>query len=424
MSIKIGFILAFVWPMALAVFAQQEIFNAPIDVDKFNDPQGIEVDNYLIVKGEKEASTLFKIITPQKEVIDFTVPASGFVLIGSSSTEENITAYFSASAKPKDIQCLTLKKSNKTVNYGSLKNVESDGFLTFLNFNGKFHILRLGKKDQSLNLDSFLGDMKTDSSMIKIDDAELFSEIKSTRNFLNQTDIKPVFLPEGEASFEMARKQNKIYFRNNKLWLVMDHFGKEKDLATEMVCELDFDQHKFKKNMLSLTAEAKVDHNSFLYENTLFVLCIAKDYLIVDAFDISSLTKVKTFRQVKGLPFDFKKSYIIENDKLQGKDWEDKNNKPLDQDWEGKWSQESSSKYFFKFINGGTPVLSVSGHASDYRFLIGNYDDGRSKFNNTTSNYHHQIVEKKVYFYGYVTQSDLTPTTGKPTSHGRLSEIR
>lgn len=436
MSIKICLILAFMWPMALFAFAQQELFSAPINADKLTDLQGIEVDNYLIVKGENGLSTLFEIITPQKELHTFSVStASGAAFIGSSSTDADITVYFTTSAKPKDIQWLTFKKSNKTVNYNSLKNVEDAGFLAFLNFNSKFHILRLGKKDQSLNLDSFSDHVKTDSSTIVIDDAELFNEIKATRNFFSKPDIKPDFFPEGEVPFDRARKQNKVYFRNNKLWLVMDHFGKEKDSAAEMICELDFDQHKFKKNMLSLTAEAKVDHNSFLFRNTLFVLSIAKDYLIIDAFDISSMTKTKTFRQLKGLPFDFKKSYIREN------------NKPLDKDWEGKWSHESSSKYFFQFINGGTPVLSVSETASDYRFLIGNYE--APKLNSTggsmptgvgpistpggtvpgnvksvPSRSHGTSAEKNTYFYGYLTQSDLTPTVGKPSSHGRLFEIR
>jgi hypothetical protein len=428
------FILALVWPMAFIVFAQQEIFSSSIGFGALDKLQGIEIDGYLFVKGQKEANTLFEIITPQKESIVWSCSESGVALIGASSTDDDVTVYFSASVKPKNIQCLTLSKQNKASSNKDLKNVEDEGFLTYLNFNRKFHVLRIDKKNQLLGLESFSDGRKTDSSTIAIDDAELFKEIKATRNFLNKVDIKPVFIPEGEVPFEIAKNQNKIYFRHNKLWLVMDHFRKEKDLATVMVCELDFGLHTFKKSILSLTAEGNVDHNSFLYKDTLFTLSVAKEYLIIDAFDLNSMTKRKTFRQLKGLSFDFKKSYLIEN------------NKPIDKEWESKWSNESNSKYFFRFMNGGIPVINVSAVASDYRFLIGNYEPPKANSGggftsvgggtistpggtvqgpvvSLPSTPHGGSSGKKTYFYGYLTKSDLAPTTEKIRSHGRLFEI-
>jgi hypothetical protein len=183
-----------------------------------------------------------------------------------------------------------------------------------------------------------------------------------------------------------------------------------------------------------LTAEAEVDHNSILYQDTLFTLSIAKDYLVIDAFNLKTKEKLKTFRQLKGLAFDFKKSFLVEN------------SKPIDKDWSTTWSDNMFSKYFFKYINGGTPVISVTPAASDYRFLIGNYVEPKasagggftsvgggaigtpggtvqSPATTLSSGPYGSRQAKEIYFYGYLTKSTFTSAPDKFTSHGRLFEM-
>lgn len=423
-------ILFFLLILSEVAFAQKAMVSAPVSINELIDFQGIEADGYLIIKGVKSSesnTTLFFVITPNKEVLASSTIKGSFEIIGSSFTFSDLTVYFASSLMTKEVHSLTLVKNTRTLSFKKIR-VDHAGFLCYLSFDSKFHLLRENKKTRSLCLDSYSDTKKTDSLCIPITDKELFRQIISTRSRFSKEDQKPVFIREGlEIPFDGVRNQNKIYYRNQRLWLVMDDVEGKKDLANTLVCELDFVNQKFKKTLVTLTAEPKVDHNSFLYKDTLFTLSISKDYLAIDLFDLKSLNKLDKIVYLKGQKITFKKSRLIDNE--------------FNQEIENGGGDLAVSNYVFHFMSIGTPVISVSSAGPNYLLLIGNYQlpvsrvntsaytPGRPNtvtggINNNVGVVPPSVPPKKVYFYGYLTKKGLRVPAENFETFGRLDGVQ
>lgn len=428
--------------MANEIFAQQEIFSASVGIDKLKDIAGVEADGYLIIKGEtNQNGTLFNVITPQRQQFISSIGIQSLNIVGHSSSNEEITIYFTFTPIPEvgSVHCLTFSKiDNRPPSFKNLREKNEMVFLSYISDQQDFYQLRFDSERKLLWLNKYSKEIKVDSSAIEITDPELVRKIKGAKSFFaaeQNQNSKPVFIPDNsEIPFELAMNQRKMYFRRNRLWLVMDKFGKDKDFAT-LICEFDFTTGTFKQSTLPLTAEPKVDYNSFLFKDTLFVLSIDKHYMNIDVFDFQTLNKIKRIVYVRGERIDFKKSFLIKNDEV------------VDKDWDGKWSDRLNSNYTFRFLNGGVPVISVSSDSSNYRFLIGNHEIPKTSWGGGFMSVGGGSIstpggtvpgpvsyvptgraggrlESKTYFYGYLSKSDFTVPDEKFKSHGKFDKIK
>ncbi len=284
-------------------------------------------------------------------------------------------------------------------------------------------MLSVQAKEQRLVLNTYDKEKIIDTQEFAVQDEELFKHFKkNTFEYIpNLTEIP----------FEQAISQNKSYAYQNKLLLISDNW-KSEGLAQLMIVSLGLGSSTIDAKTISLPYESKVDHNSFLRDNRLFVLGIDRTMLSINVHDINSLQKITAYNYLKGQPIPWKASDLTSNDTN------------LDEQWRGHWPEAEIAKYTLKELNGGTPVISISEADNDHiRILIGNniiprsggggmmVPTGGGSFStpggsvSVPVSYHWMPTSyggprTKISFFGYLRKSDLSSTTETFSSNGNF----
>jgi hypothetical protein len=394
--------LAFVILLAASCLKSfsQEIFKSTIDDPKLKNIEGFAADGYVVVKGQGEiGNSIAFIIDPAREQLSFyPLRSASPHVVGWQSSDDDISLYYSVGdpEKGRDINCLTFSKNRKKFVDKAIQGDEgSEKFLSYLNFNNTFHRLALNTDEQQMIIRTYSKEKLEATIRISIEDEKIFKHIKKEK-FTFIEDL-------AEVPFDDAADLNKMYFRDNTLTIVIDDWKDGGDMGAILICTAELNTRTFRTKVLHLTSDSHTDHNSFLYKSNLNVLAVDKDFISINVYDIESLDRIKQVRYLKGEKLALKNSFLV------------KDGKNVDLDWEGKWKDEMISNYTFKFLNRGTPVISVSSAGDEYyRLLIGNLKkpdgDGRTFVPGGVSGPGGAVPTSTVqvknpeitYFYGYL----------------------
>lgn len=216
-----------------------------------------------------------------------------------------------------------------------------------------FILVSYQKKKKKIVLDTYQRGKLVNSRDLDIQDEAVFKELKEG-GF--------TYIPTYNAtSFEQAESQRKAYLHDNKVVLISDTW-QQKDCIGLLIVEIDLLTGSVMHKSLPLLYRSKVDHNSFLWHNQLFVVRISPATLNLGIYSLSSLKKLKEYQYLQGETITLKESPLI------------RNRKNLDDEWAKGWRLSNIATFTLAQLNGGTPVISVSAAGEEsFRLLSGNY---------------------------------------------------
>lgn len=431
---KIVFLYFFVLGNLVAP-AQELIFSEEIEFKKLQNIEGIASGNFLVLKSETDDATVFYAINKSTNYLEqYKALQKGIFLVGVTSTIDELMIYFVSETER--LSCLNFSKTSRK--FTRLKEAENGSLnnrICIINENNNLYSLSFSKREEKLIVHSYDKEILKDTIKFDIKDERFLKLFK--QGGLLTSDAKPfTFINNGvEIPFDQAKNQNKIYFKDKKVFMIIDDWEGE-ELAEILILELDLTTRKAASRFVNLPYENKTDHNSFLINDKLFVLGINKIMVNLTIFDFESLTKIKEYRYLKGEPIQLKYSNLEED----GFD--------VEKEWIKAWKESDVAKLILRSLNDGVPVMSVTARNSDYRLLIGCSEvskggpsrmmmtSGGGSFSTPGGNISTpsttqwvstgaRTTESQTFFYGYLRKPDLGIFKEyDPASHGIFYKMR
>jgi hypothetical protein len=356
-----SFFISFFLFSHLTIIAQQVVFSEEIDFKNFKNIEGIVSGELLFVSTETEELTVFYVLNmADNSSVRHRVIRKNTHIVGHTATSDVLAIYFTSENYGSiKLECLIFSKNTqKFLKLNELSGYVPYANLCFISDNETFQSLTYNKKENSLRLQIFERDLLKDSISFTIPD-ERSSDFLKKNGFLKGPKTYSILEESVEASFEQALNRNKIYLRQGKIIIVGDE-PKGEETIVEYVLELDKMKKTIESKIIEIPVQKKIQHNSMLTDNKLFVLGINASMINLTILDFDSGKILKEHVYNKGEPILIKQTTLKSNGHSV----------------EMIYSNEKETlKSILRNLNKGIPVISVFARKEgDFRVLIGNQE--------------------------------------------------
>ncbi len=283
------------------------------------------------------------------------------VLLGSAIDRENYHIFLSNKQKNKFI-CINFDlKREKTTSHEFVIS-KNETLIQTISHQNNFYILT-GNKYGGIFLYSFnkLGQpvkkavnnhynplvLNKKSKLVKI--TELLAKS-------HETSVLKKFKKDIPNAIESVSSNKKMFVRNNKVILTLDHYKKLTQILTIDLAKKELTSYKTYEKPLANEKSSRKKTNSFLYEDKIFLIAGDKERLLMHVLEYPSGNFIKDFAILKDEKIDFKNSPIIQ----KGGDY-------------NNHREFEKTKKFLRKITSEFIGVSVIKNKGDYQLTLGGY---------------------------------------------------
>lgn len=228
---------------------------------------------------------------------------------------------------------------------------------------GILTVLSIAENTNSLIVSKFYGEGKTSQKEYDFNDLFSSGPISQTTLFslFNENEGKLQKIDNSmPVSLGIASAKNKVYLTNDELIITIDMF---EGFTYYLSINLSDSSHQslvFTVNNLESENLNEAKSNSFIYNNTLFQLCINKFELGLKVQSLTNTNKVVYFHSLTGKNIDFSNSSMITRNEKEGFPYGDPVVRNI-----------KKPRKFKRIISRMRPAISVFRKQTDFQILMG-----------------------------------------------------
>lgn len=274
--------------------------------------------------------------------------------LGSSVNESNYFAYLSNNNRTKfGVYSFNYKDKQSLYNEVDL-NLENEKFLQSVSLKNSFYIFTILKNKSILKIYK----LKNNSFIVNTIDLskERFIDAKSAPTSLYKAlqDNRVLKLEKMEQqnpnSIESASNRAKLYTSNEGVIITIDNSPNVTQILKINLSDYTYAIDSIDKPSI-VSSFGSIKSNSFIYDNSLFLLMATSNQLIFNVLDLKSKTLIKEYRLEKEDTIKFKNSKIIQEGGM----------------YDGYRELEKTSKFLRKISQG---AIGISIYKLDDKFQI------------------------------------------------------
>lgn len=395
---------------AMVANAQQIVFQEKVDTRGLANISGLAADDHIVFAAQPQIDKVnIHIKGPDGPMVVMPLSRKYLYLTGYVETATHLHVYIRTRGNDEGaelkLESVTYDKANKRIT--AVKPIvvhREEDELAIIADNKGFMRLTRNWKEQKLFANEYEGEQIKERHEIPVTASGVWGSMIDYQYHFIDTNVPN--------TFNTATTREKIFRVGNKLHILDDRWIHQENAfdidAVVVAIEIDLDKKTLTKKSLKLN-ERNVLHNSFLFDNRLFVLSAGKfvDLAVYDYETGQELVRHKTDVQ----PIPFQASIML------------RNGKPVNGNTINK-------------MNNGLPVISVmKGENQTLRMILGGLrtdarvvtqlssTDRATAWSNWSMLGTMDSRDVTWGFYGYLNADDLSIPTTKPVKHGVFTQV-